>query len=107
MNLVFDQGSLGDVTEMVLVVPMAIGATTLGVREVVVRFELVDTGLPAEWDAVEFQSVVDQASRCEFAGLWCQDFEMKPRGSDAFEIVDVREEREDFVTRERDHLAAF
>ena len=105
--MVFDQGSLGDVTEMVFVVPMAIRAASLGVCEVVVRFELVDTGLPVEWDAVEFQSVVDQASWCEFAGLWCQDLEMKPRGSDAFEIVDVREEREDFVAREGNHLAAF
>ena len=105
--MVLDQGSLGDVTEMVLVVPMTVGAASLGVCEVVVRFELFDTGLPVEWDAVQFQSVVDQDSCREFAGLWRQDLEMKPRGSDTFEIVDVREEREDFVAREGNHLAAF
>ena len=99
VDVVGDLGAvvLGD--EAVFVAPEAVGAAELFVDEAVRRFPGGDFAFPGDGDAVEAEFVAD--ARARMHGDWggSDDVEFQECRSEAFEIVSVGEEGEDFVDR--------
>ena len=97
VDVVGDFGAviLGD--EAMFVAPEAIGAAELFVDEAVGRFPGGDFAFPRDGEAVKAEFVADARAgmHCDWSGS--DDVEFEEGRSEAFEIVSVGEEGEDFV----------
>ena len=93
-------GDLGAVVlghEAVFVAPEAVGAAELFVDEAVRRVPGSDFAFPRDGDAVEAQFVADVRAGFHHDGVGSDDAEFEECRSEAFEIVGIGEEGEDFV----------
>jgi len=86
---------LGD--EAMFVTPEAIGAVELFVDEAVRRFPGGDFTFPRDGEAVEAEFVADVGAGLHDDGVGRDDLKFEEGRSEAFEIVSVGEEGEDFV----------
>ena len=97
VNVVGDLGAaiLGD--EAVFVVPEAIRAAELFVDEAVRRIPGGDFAFPGDGEAVEAEFVADVGAGAHDDGVGSDDLKFEEGRSEAFEVVGVGEEGEDFV----------
>jgi hypothetical protein len=79
------------------VAPEAIWAAELFVDETVGRFPSGDFAFPGDGETVEMEFVADVRAGFHDDGIGRCDLEFEKWGSEAFEIVGVGEEGEDFI----------
>ena len=97
VDVIGDLGAviLGD--EAVFVAPEAIGAAELFVDEAVRRFPGSDFAFPGDGESVEAEFVLDARAGMHRDWRGSDDVEFQECRSEAFEVVGVGEEGEDFV----------
>jgi len=81
----------------VFVAPEAVGAADLFIDKTVRRFPGGDFAFPRDGESVKAEFVADARARMHGDWGWRDDVEFEECGSEAFEVVGVGEEGEDFV----------
>ena len=87
--------------------PVAVGTAALLVRKTVRRIPFGNLALPAEWDTVEPELIVDAGSGEHLNRCGGQDFKPDPRGCYHSEVMRVREEFKDFCDGSFKRLLCF
>jgi hypothetical protein len=84
------------IDERVLMHPQAVGSLGLTVDKAVRRLPGRYFALPAQRDAAEFQTIVEQCSRADF-GFGRENFELQPVRCNTLKVFGIGEEAKDLV----------